>query len=181
MDLMEIFPHICDPIPPVWEFWSSSNWTSCTIKIYEYWDDLVCFVFLLRTISQSPFLIFKTIYTFKSKLIWTPIFTFPFNTDLIFSRTSYLPQYPVAIGRSRIECRDWKWKKILKITTWANQIWKSPRQWLKRWTNATNAIMRPPTKAIWGFIWKDTVEKSQTNAACVILHPLRQAIWRHIW
>ena len=36
-------------------------------------------------------------------------------------------------------------------------------------------------QAIWGHIWKHTVEKSQTNATDVTLHPLRQAIWEHIW
>ena len=35
--------------------------------------------------------------------------------------------------------------------------------------------------AIWGHIWKCTVEKSQTNATNVTMHLLRQEIWGHIW
>ena len=47
-------------------------------------------------------------------------------------------------------------------------------------TNATNVIMLPIMHAIWGDIWKGTVEKSQTNATSVIMHPLRQAFWGYI-
>ena len=36
------------------------------------------------------------------------------------------------------------------------------------------------TQAIWGHIWKFTVEKSQ-NATNVTTHPLMQVIWEHIW
>ena len=35
--------------------------------------------------------------------------------------------------------------------------------------------------AIWGNIWKRTVEKSRTNATSVTLPFLRQAIWGDIW
>ena len=36
-------------------------------------------------------------------------------------------------------------------------------------------------QAIWGGIWKCTVEKSQVNVTNVTLHPLRQAIWGGVW
>ena len=36
-------------------------------------------------------------------------------------------------------------------------------------------------QAIWGHIWKRTVEKSQTNATSVIMHPLEQEVWGDIW
>ena len=36
-------------------------------------------------------------------------------------------------------------------------------------------------QAIWGHIWKRTVEKSQMNATNVTLHPHRQEIWGDIW
>ena len=48
-------------------------------------------------------------------------------------------------------------------------------------TNATNVIMLPIMHAIWGDIWKGTVEKSQTNAANVTMPPHGQAIWGDIW
>ena len=47
-------------------------------------------------------------------------------------------------------------------------------------TNATNVIMLPIMHAIWGDIWKGTVEKSQTNATSVIMHSLMQAFWGYI-
>ena len=36
-------------------------------------------------------------------------------------------------------------------------------------------------QALWGHIWKCTVEKSQTNATSVTLPLLGQTFWRHIW
>ena len=51
----------------------------------------------------------------------------------------------------------------------------------KNQTNATCVIIHLLMQAIWGHIWKCTVEKSQTNATCVIMHPLMQVLWRHIW
>ena len=36
-------------------------------------------------------------------------------------------------------------------------------------------------QAIWGDIFKDSVEKSQTNVTSVIIHLLVHTIWRHIW
>ena len=41
--------------------------------------------------------------------------------------------------------------------------------------------MHPLRLAIWGNIWKRTVEKSRTNATSVTLPFLRQAIWGDIW
>ena len=58
-------------------------------------------------------------------------------------------------------------------------IWKCTVE--KSQTNATNAIMLLLQQAIWGHIWKHTVEKRQTNATNATLHPFRQAIWGHIW
>ena len=48
-------------------------------------------------------------------------------------------------------------------------------------TNATNATLHPLGQAIWGHIWKRTVEISQKNATSVILHPLKQVVWELIW
>ena len=49
------------------------------------------------------------------------------------------------------------------------------------WKNATNVTFNPLGQAIWGFIWKHTVEKSQTNATDVIMHAQTQVLWGHIW
>ena len=58
-------------------------------------------------------------------------------------------------------------------------IWKHTVE--KSQTNATNVTLPLLRQAIWGDIWKHTVEKSQTNATNVTLHPLMQALWGHIW
>ena len=47
--------------------------------------------------------------------------------------------------------------------------------------NATNATLYLLRQAIWGHIWKRTVEKSQINAANVTMHLLMQEVWGHIW
>ena len=39
----------------------------------------------------------------------------------------------------------------------------------------------PIRQAIWGDVFKDSVEKSQTNGTSVIIHLLVHTIWRHIW
>ena len=41
-------------------------------------------------------------------------------------------------------------------------------------------IMHPLMQAIWGHIWKHTVEKSQTNATSVTMLLLGQTSWEHI-
>ena len=58
-------------------------------------------------------------------------------------------------------------------------IWKRTVE--KSQTNATNVNMHPVMQALWGHIWKHTVEKSQTNATNVTMPLLRQAIWGNIW
>ena len=58
-------------------------------------------------------------------------------------------------------------------------IWKRTVE--KSQTNAPSVILHLLGQAIWGHIWKRTVKKSQTNAPSVILHLLGQAIWGHIW
>ena len=58
-------------------------------------------------------------------------------------------------------------------------IWKYTVE--KSQTNATNVTLHHLKQAIWGHIWKHTVAKSQTSVANVITHPLVQAIWEHIW
>ena len=58
-------------------------------------------------------------------------------------------------------------------------IWKFTVE--KNQTNATSVTMHPLLQVIWGDIWRSTLEKSQTNATSVIMHPLGQAIWGHIW
>ena len=58
----------------------------------------------------------------------------------------------------------------------------SPLRWSGEMPkNATNANMPFLGQAIWGDLWKSTMEKSRTNATCVTLHPLGHAIWGHIW
>ena len=58
----------------------------------------------------------------------------------------------------------------------------SPLRWSGEMPkNATNANMPSLGQAIWGDLWKSTMEKSRTNATCVTLHPLGHAIWGHIW
>ena len=48
-------------------------------------------------------------------------------------------------------------------------------------TNATSVNIPPLMQAIWGYIWKYTLEKNRTNATCVTMHPIMQAHWGHIW
>ena len=57
-------------------------------------------------------------------------------------------------------------------------IWKCTLG--KSQTNATNVIMPHLVQVIRGHIWKHTVEKNQINATNVIMPHLRQAIWGHI-
>ena len=42
-------------------------------------------------------------------------------------------------------------------------------------------ILHPLRQAVWGHIWKGTVEKRQTNAGSVFLHPLIQVLWADMW
>ena len=58
-------------------------------------------------------------------------------------------------------------------------IWKSTVE--KRQTNAINANMHLLMQAIWGRIWKYTVEKSETNATSVIIHLVMLKPWGDIW
>ena len=58
-------------------------------------------------------------------------------------------------------------------------IWKCTVE--KSQTNATNVTLHLLGQVIWGDIWKHTLEKSQINAINVTLHPHRQAIWGGIW
>ena len=51
----------------------------------------------------------------------------------------------------------------------------------KQHINAINASLRLIVEAVWGDIWKCTLEKSETNATSAIMLPLNQAIWGHIW
>ena len=58
-------------------------------------------------------------------------------------------------------------------------IWKHTVE--KSQTNVTNVIMHLLMQAIWGRTWKHTVAKSQTNVTNVTLPHLRQATWGLIW
>ena len=51
----------------------------------------------------------------------------------------------------------------------------------KNQIGAANVTMHAVGQAIWGHIWKRTVEKSQTNATNVTMHPLGHTIWGDIW
>ena len=80
----------------------------------------------------------------------------------------------------------WQWNKIWKIMTliWRMQMWRFWRKQLAmslNQANVTNVTIHLLIRAIWGHIWKCTVEKSQTSATNVTMHPLRQAIWGLIW
>ena len=78
----------------------------------------------------------------------------------------------------------WQWSKILKIMVWRMQTWKYWTKILKiseSHISATSATMYLPIQAIWGHIWKSTVEKGQTNVIYVTLRLLRQAICGDIW
>ena len=79
-----------------------------------------------------------------------------------------------------------QWSKIWNIMTvrWRMQMWQSWRKQLAmslNQTNVTNLTMHLLSQAIWGHIWKYTVEKSQTSAANVTLPLLGQMIWRGFW
>ena len=58
-------------------------------------------------------------------------------------------------------------------------IWKHTVE--KSQTNATSVIMHPIRQMTSGNIWKHTVEKSQTNANYASMHLLGKALWGHIW
>ena len=67
----------------------------------------------------------------------------------------------------------------LQVLAIWGDIWKCTVE--KSQTNAASVTMHLLEQVIWGNIWKRTVEKSQTNATNVNMHPLRQAIWGDIW
>ena len=47
----------------------------------------------------------------------------PFTFFCHYHKLSDLPQcQEVTLGRSTIRCTEWKWKKMLKITSWAEKI-----------------------------------------------------------
>ena len=81
------------------------------------------------------------------------------------------------------------WRKIKQMQpVWFCILWCKQfedafenTQWRKNQTNATSVTLHPLMQAIWGSIWKHTVEKNQTNATSVTLHPLMQVIWGRIW
>ena len=93
---------------------------------------------------------------------------------------------------------DWGLRK--KTHNWVNQrnaanvtmhayrqvIWRDIRKYIleKNLTNADKCrqmqTLPPLIDAIWGLIWKYTVEKCQINAIYVIMQSILQAIWRCI-
>ena len=58
-------------------------------------------------------------------------------------------------------------------------IWKLTLE--KNHTNANNATMYQLRQAIWGNIWKLTLVKNRTNVTNVTMHLFMQAIWGNIW
>ena len=58
-------------------------------------------------------------------------------------------------------------------------IWKRTVE--KRRTNATSVTLPFLRQAIWGDIWKHTVEKGQTSATNVTLPALSKVLWGDIW
>ena len=58
-------------------------------------------------------------------------------------------------------------------------IWKPTVE--KSQTNAINVTMHLLVQTVWGYVWKHTVDKSQTNVTNVTIHLLWQAIWRDMW
>ena len=73
------------------------------------------------------------------------------------------------------------WTRTFKVST--KKLLRMWQRMAKTWgqISATNVSMNLLGLAIWGVIWKDTVEKNQTNAINVTMHPLRQVNWRDIW
>ena len=47
--------------------------------------------------------------------------------------------------------------------------------------NTGSRSLHPHRQAIWGHMWKYTVEKSQTNATSATTHALIQVLWGDIW
>ena len=85
-------------------------------------------------------------------------------------------QLETRIAKDNTLLLSWKWIKILnqEIIVKAQPIafqWERQRA-EKNQTNATTVRMHHITQAIWGSIWKYTVEKRQINATSVTLHPL---------
>ena len=82
-----------------------------------------------------------------------------------------------------------QWSKILTIVTlaWRMQMWKSWRKILtmscrdkKSHINATSATLHLLIQAVWGDIWKRTVEKSRTTATNVTLPLIGHTCWGYI-
>ena len=73
------------------------------------------------------------------------------------------------------------WTRTFKVST--KKLLRMWQRMAKTWgqISATNVSMNLLGLAIWGVIWKDTVEKNQTNATNVTMHPLRQEIWGDTW
>ena len=58
-------------------------------------------------------------------------------------------------------------------------IWKHTVE--KNLTSAINVTLQLPMSVLWGHILKHTAEKSRTNTTNVTRNSLRQAIWGVIW
>ena len=83
-------------------------------------------------------------------------------------------------------------KPIINLTQFGqknNWLWTRQAVWGEIWKptveknqiNATNVTMPRLRQVIWKHIWKCIVEKSQTNTANVTLHVPRHLIWEDIW
>ena len=66
------------------------------------------------------------------------------------------------------------WLCILSRRPFAGTLGKSQ-------TSATSVTMYPLMHALWGHIWKHTMETNPIHATSETLHPCMQALWEHIW
>ena len=112
--------------------------------------------------SESVPLKIKELWLLKTKSQW---------------KSSISLKQPIGQSTTRSGNGPKSWKLWLLFKGYK---WKNPEEKRLSHTNAANATMYLPGKAIWKHIWKLTVEKCQANATNVTMPPLGQALWGNI-
>ena len=84
----------------------------------------------------------------------------------------------------------WREEEVVKLESekCGQEVWHHPVDQMElqytertRQRNASYVTMQPIKQAIWGLVWKHTVEKRQRNATSATMYPSRQAVWGYIW
>ena len=122
-------------------------------------------------------------------MIKSSAMTFTFICSRFLSESLVFSVWNLQSARNKI-ANWWGWIMILEMTHQMTSVKVEPMLMFpretqimneKNQTNVTNATMPPLLHAIWGGIWKRTVEKNQTSATSATLHQSKLTIWGSIW